>query len=289
MQLALDPLQLMEEIRMRGDPRTRDIPVVGNPLVVFTLIGAYLYFVNIGGPRWMKDKKPFEIISIVRVYNLLMVLLNAVFFWIVLSQAYLPGGRYSLWCQGFADTIDPSDYELYRQGSWYVLVRYADLLDTVFFIMRKKFSHVSHLHVIHHTLVVFNTWFWFLYAPEGQAALGVCMNAFVHVVMYGYYFLATFGPGVRKYLWWKKYLTVIQIAQFVIFIAHMTIPLFVDCGYPKHLSLFSLAQAVVVLALFVNFYHQTYRRCGTIEAKRTTTASHVSTSDSWTKVYGKLD
>ena len=29
--------------------------------------------------------------------------------------------------------------------------------------------------------------------------------------MYGYYGLAALGPHMQKYLWWKKYLTIIQM------------------------------------------------------------------------------
>lgn len=29
--------------------------------------------------------------------------------------------------------------------------------------------------------------------------------------MYGYYGLAALGPQMQKYLWWKKYLTIIQM------------------------------------------------------------------------------
>ena len=28
----------------------------------------------------------------------------------------------------------------------------------------------------------------------------------VHVFMYFYYFMSSFGPSVQKYLWWKRYL-----------------------------------------------------------------------------------
>ncbi|XP_064482566.1 very long chain fatty acid elongase AAEL008004-like [Ornithodoros turicata] len=254
----LNPFQLMEEIRMRGDPRTRDFPVAGNPFFVFTLTLTYLYFVYVAGPRWMKYRKPFEIINLVRVYNLTMVYLNARFFWLFVSHCYLPGGKYNLFCQGISKTVDPADYELYWQGSWYVLVRYADYLDTVFFIMRKKFNQVTRLHVIHHTTVTCSAWFYFLFAPEGQPALGLCMNAFVHVVMYTYYFLSTFGPEVKKYLWWKIYLTRLQILQFVIFIGHMSIPLFVDCGFPKSLCLVPIANTVVILMLFIDYYYRAY-------------------------------
>ena len=36
----------------------------------------------------------------------------------------------------------------------------------------------------------------------------------VHVIMYYYYFITTLSPGIK--LWWKKYLTSLQISQFVI-------------------------------------------------------------------------
>lgn len=39
------------------------------------------------------------------------------------------------------------------------------------------------------------------------------MNAAIHVLMYLYYGLASFGPKIQKYLWWKKYLTVIQMVR----------------------------------------------------------------------------
>ena len=37
------------------------------------------------------------------------------------------------------------------------------------------------------------------------------INSAVHVIMYGYYCLAAFGPHMQKYLWWKKYITKIQL------------------------------------------------------------------------------
>lgn len=35
----------------------------------------------------------------------------------------------------------------------------------------------------------------------------------IHVMMYMYYLLAAMGPGMQKYLWWKKYLTIMQIVS----------------------------------------------------------------------------
>lgn len=39
------------------------------------------------------------------------------------------------------------------------------------------------------------------------------LNCFVHTIMYTYYMLSAFGERVRKYLWWKKYVTVLQMVR----------------------------------------------------------------------------
>lgn len=40
------------------------------------------------------------------------------------------------------------------------------------------------------------------------------INSTVHVIMYVYYALAAMGPTVSKYLWWKRYLTMIQLVHY---------------------------------------------------------------------------
>lgn len=39
------------------------------------------------------------------------------------------------------------------------------------------------------------------------------VNAMVHVIMYTYYGLSAAGPHFQKYLWWKKYMTAIQLVS----------------------------------------------------------------------------
>ncbi|CAN7998837.1 unnamed protein product [Ixodes hexagonus] len=271
MNFSMNPIKFLSEVQQMGDPRTRDYPLVVNPFFVFPLIMSYLYFVKVAGPRWMKNREPFEITNIVRLYNVGMVVVNARFLHMVLKTTYLPGGRYSLWCQGITGYMDEELTQYYKYGWFFVAVRYVDFLDTVFFVLRKKFRQITHLHVIHHTIVAVNVWFWTLFAPEGHVALGLALNVFVHIIMYSYYFLATLGPGAQKYLWWKKYLTTLQIAQFVISMTHMSIPLFVDCGFPKYLIILGNAQTFLILCLFINFYVHAYRRKGpSIESEKNT-------------------
>lgn len=45
------------------------------------------------------------------------------------------------------------------------------------------------------------------------AFFGAQMNSFIHVIMYSYYGLTAFGPWIQKYLWWKRYLTMLQLVS----------------------------------------------------------------------------
>lgn len=45
------------------------------------------------------------------------------------------------------------------------------------------------------------------------AFFGAQINAFIHVIMYMYYGLAACGPKFHKYLWWKRYLTIMQLVS----------------------------------------------------------------------------
>jgi hypothetical protein len=39
------------------------------------------------------------------------------------------------------------------------------------------------------------------------------VNSVVHVIMYFYYMVAAMGPNYQKYIWWKKYMTWIQLVS----------------------------------------------------------------------------
>lgn len=46
----------------------------------------------------------------------------------------------------------------------------------------------------------------------GHGTLLGLINSFIHVVMYAYYMLSAI-PSMQKYLWWKRYLTIMQIVS----------------------------------------------------------------------------
>ncbi|XP_064482574.1 very long chain fatty acid elongase AAEL008004-like [Ornithodoros turicata] len=255
----MDVVKLLDAVLSIRDPRTKDWMILQSPSFIAVLVGSYLYVAKVWGPCYMKDKKPYELKNVIQLYNLFQIVANIYFLTTFFYHTFWSAG-YSLFCQGLTYSTDPHAMALLDAYYLYFFVRVADFLDTFFFLAKKKFSHVSVLHVTHHALVVFNGWLFLQLGSDGQVVFGVCLNAFVHIVMYSYYFLAALGPSVQKYLWWKKYLTRMQITQFVVIIIHALIPVFHDCGFPSTYVFIGITQVFLILLLFVNFYVQSYTK-----------------------------
>ena len=86
--------------------------------------------------------------------------------------------------------------------------------------------------------------------------------------MYAYYGLAAFGPHMQKYLWWKRYITQIQIVQFVLIFAHGMYFLFNQTGYSHFFSYDILFQSGLYFYLFSRFYIQSYKKKAKTEVKK---------------------
>ena len=98
----------------------------------------------------------------------------------------------------------------------------------------------------------------FRFVGGGHTTFCGFLNMGIHTIMYFYYFLAALGPQVQKYLWWKKYLTKMQMAQFALFFLHAIQPIFIDCGFPVVFSYIILFHGFMFFVLFANFYVQSY-------------------------------
>ncbi|KAK8772878.1 hypothetical protein V5799_012590 [Amblyomma americanum] len=243
-----------------GDPRVRDWPLMGSPALVVCIIASYLYFSLRLGPALMKKRKPFPIRPFVAVYDVIMVILSVYFFCVMLQVTYLRDAnkmpRYRLFCQGTDPTHDA--IPVLYQGWLYMLLKISELLDTVFFVLLKKEDHVSFLHLLHHTVALFTVWFDINNGITGQSFSFPILNAVVHAAMYTYYGLAALGPSVRPNLWWKKYVTLLQIVQFTVLMVHGGIPLFYDCGFPRGMAYLIVIEMGVFAVLFSHFYYRKY-------------------------------
>lgn len=58
-------------------------------------------------------------------------------------------------------------------------------------------------------------------------------NTLIHSIMYSYYALASFGPHMQKYLWWKRYITQLQLLQFLVCGSYGVILFIRQTGYPS--------------------------------------------------------
>lgn len=97
---------------------------------------------------------------------------------------------------------------LYFWSTVYYYSKYYELLDTILLVLRVK--PTSFLHVFHHAVVISMSWLWVDQVQTLQF-IGLLANTAVHVVMYYYYYLTV----ICKSPWWKKYITWMQIVQFV--------------------------------------------------------------------------
>lgn len=107
---------------------------------------------------------------------------------------------------------------LLRQVSytlWLVtMVKLIDLVETFIFVLRKKNEQVSFLHVYHHVTTILMAWLSTKYVAVAMTSFTLMLNCGVHVIMYTYYFLATFGPKFRRVLVrYKPILTIVQMVS----------------------------------------------------------------------------
>ncbi|XP_060650422.1 elongation of very long chain fatty acids protein 7 [Drosophila nasuta] len=241
----------------KSDQRTRDYPLMSSPFPTIAISLSYAYFVKVLGPKLMENRKPFELRKVLIVYNALQVLFSSWLFY----ESCLGG-----WLNGYNWRCEPVDYSFSPHAIrtangcwWYYFSKFTEFFDTFFFVMRKRYDQVSTLHVIHHGIMPVSVWWGVKFTPGGHSTFFGFLNTFVHIFMYAYYMLAAMGPKVQKYLWWKKYLTVMQMIQFVMVMVH-SFQLFFknDCNYPIGFAYFIGAHAVMFYFLFSNFYKRAY-------------------------------
>lgn len=252
----------------RADRRVDGWLLVDTLLTPTTIFLLYLLVVWLG-PLFMKDKRPFQLKWILVIYNLGMVGLSVYMFYEFVVTSLL--SSYSYVCQ----PVDYSNSKLSLRMAkvcWiFYLSKILELLDTVFFILRKKNEQITFLHVYHHSTMVILFWIGTRYVAGGDTAFVGFTNCFVHIFMYAYYGLAAIGPHMQKYLWWKRYITRLQLAQFVVFVQHAVRNLYVGCGYPAPFTSLLLGSSFSLFILFGNFYYKSFvKRKSDVQSKKTT-------------------
>lgn len=225
-----------------------------SPWVILSTVVLYLYFVQDLGPSLMAKRKAFNLHRVMQVYNVVQIVVCTYLIYKAMILSWLVD--FNFMCHVVDYSPDPRQIEIARTVWMYFMVKVFDLLDTVFFVLRKKEKQISFLHVYHHAGMAFGTWTAVKFLPGGHFIFLGTINSFVHVVMYSYYLATSFrmdGP------WWKKYITQLQLVQFCLLLLHDLILAFhQDCGFPKWTVVVLIPQNLFMMMMFGDFYYKCY-------------------------------
>lgn len=138
-------------------------PLMSSPLPMALLLGIYYMFVLIIGPRYMKDRKPFQLNGFTRAYNVYQVIACTYF----IEWSFNHGvSLFDTWkcletkkeSEGYSDMV---------VHLWYfIMLRVSELSETVVFVLRKKQNQVSPLHLYHHTSTIVLLWMFLKFSPS---------------------------------------------------------------------------------------------------------------------------
>ncbi|KAF5314067.1 hypothetical protein D9611_006810 [Ephemerocybe angulata] len=252
-----------------------------SPLSTDTVVGVALvsYLATIFGIQaLMKNQQPRKLTALFQIHNVILssgsLLLLALMLEEIVPIMYKQGLHAAL-CD--ASSWTPR-LEFYYMINYYF--KYLELIDTVFLALKKK--PLQFLHVFHHSATALLCYTQL----NGETSISwavIVQNLLVHVIMY-YYYYAT--AGGRRF-WWKKYLTTMQITQFVIdlFLVYFgtyehfaatrfpNLPYIGNCHGSENAALFGCALLTSYLFLFIDFYFRTYQKP---VGKRTAVNGHAN-------------
>lgn len=232
-----------------------------SPIEMTLILMGYVFLVLHVGPRFMANRKPFQLNTTMIFYNFFMVAYNAYIVYEFLMSGW--GTTYTWRCDLCDPSSSPQALRMVRAAWLFYFSKYVELLDTMFFVLRKKHSQVTFLHIFHHSVMPWTWWWGITLTPVGgMGSFHALVNACVHVIMYSYYGLAAAGPRFQKYLWWKKYMTAIQLIQFVLVSVHISQYYFMEkCDYQVPLFIHLIwIYGMFFFILFSNFWIQAYIR-----------------------------
>ncbi|MEE6495108.1 hypothetical protein FKM82_001955 [Ascaphus truei] len=212
MEAVLSPwVQKYQDFMKGADARIYHYPLMQSPVLPAAILLMYVYFVLSLGPRIMANRKPFDLKPLMVVYNFSLVAVSAYIVYEFLMSGWLTG--YTWRC----DPVDVSDKPMALrmvQVAWlFLFSKFIELLDTVFFVLRKKNGQITFLHIFHHSVLPWSWWWGVKFGPGGMGSFHAMINSLVHVIMYFYYGLSAAGPRFQKFLWWKKHMTAIQLVR----------------------------------------------------------------------------
>ena len=153
--------------------------------------------------------KPFSLRLVFFLHNAFLALGSLLLFVPLVYDVASLMYRHGVW-EVFCD---PQGHYWHGRHYWLYYLNYVfkfiELADTLLLALRGK--PLLFLHVYHHAATLLLC-FTQLRAQSCMQFVPIAINLLIHVLMYSYYALAT----LKVQVWWKRYLTMAQIVQFVV-------------------------------------------------------------------------
>ncbi|XP_014485482.1 PREDICTED: elongation of very long chain fatty acids protein AAEL008004-like [Dinoponera quadriceps] len=228
-------------------------PMVGSVLV-------YLFTIFVIIPLFMRNRKAYSLKGFMQCYNIFQVMANFWFSYKIVSI----GGSWSVisrYCEPMEKICGDNTIKQLEVVWLAMWLRVIDFIETVVFLLRKKKTQVSFLHVYHHTTTPLFLWAVMKYLFHGHILFMVMLNCCMHTIMYIYYFLSTYESNRQKFYPFKKWITILQMAQILLITLSATQGVLSDCNMKiKCYSIIVFVNGMYNLVLFYNFYKNAYKR-----------------------------
>ncbi|KAK4137639.1 fatty acid elongase [Trichocladium antarcticum] len=226
------------------------------------------YTIILGGRSLMRNREPFKLRTLFLIHNFYLTAISGILLALFIEQLLPTIVRHGI----FYTICD-------KEGGWtqplvvlyYLnyLTKYLELLDTCFLFLKKK--PLTFLHCYHHGATALLCYTQ-LIGSTAVSWVVISLNLMVHVVMYWYYFQS--ARGIR--IWWKEWITRLQIIQFVIdlgfvYFASYTyftsayfdwMPSYGKCAGEEFAAFSGIGILSSYLFLFISFYFATYKKDG---------------------------
>lgn len=241
-----------------ADERTIDWPLIGSPVPIVLISAAYLYIILIFGPRYMEQRKPYSLKTFIKYYNIFQIVANALITYHILDVGWFEDG-YITCTDKVEYTYNRNSYKIAKL-LWYLFtLKLVDYIETILFVLRKKYQQVSVLHMYHHVSTVFVTYIIVKYLANGYSITFGLINCPIHVIMYTYYLFASFGPKYQKMLApVKPMLTIAQMVQLVLIVLYNLQSFVLQCPGTQLAAAVMITNVMINLAFFHNFYRKSY-------------------------------
>eukprot|EP00026_Physarum_polycephalum_P014776 Phypoly_transcript_15329.p1 GENE.Phypoly_transcript_15329~~Phypoly_transcript_15329.p1 ORF type:complete len:248 (+),score=33.33 Phypoly_transcript_15329:62-805(+) len=232
-------------------PASIVFPSLWSPACFLGVPLVYVLLVLYAKRKWMNEKPVKGLEPFLVVYNFVQVLVSAYSVYLlypIFTAAKEPWNIFYL-NMPWSNRIWIGTYVVY-------LAKFLDLMDTFWIILKRKNDQLSVLHVTHHATVI-SIWGWLLWLGVGGTTVSFAAagNSVIHTFMYLHYLLVSFK--IKNIF--SKYLTSMQIIQFVLFLVHsILVRFYSNSELQRDIAWVQFAYQIYMIALFSWFYNKKY-------------------------------